>query len=223
MENSELLKLVEEIKECKGFKLESDLKNLELSFKLMVINYGYVEHILKNVRSFSVNEGDEKDKLMMEATRSFVNYLSSAGALRDHTRKFIRKTYGSDQNAFEGEYSKKIKEEFSDDPLSQLIEALRNHYCHIGIPPLGIQTKIVNGTYESKFVVFLEDIDLKQSPKAKKYVRNSDEKIADVLTLAEKYTHKSIFPWIIRTISEKHKKDLDYLNFLRSKADELRK
>lgn len=218
---SEFMDLINQIENCKGYKLDSDAHNLEGSFKLMVINYGHLKRVVEETPTFSVEQRDEKDKYMMEATRCFMNYLSSAGALRDHTRKFIRNTYGAEDSAFGGEYKEKIKAEFADDPLSQLIEELRNHYCHQGIPPVGIMSRVVDGSFKSRFVVFLDSIDVSDSPKAKQYIEQSEDDTADVLELSDKYTHKSVFPWIIRKMSEYHNEEFEELERLREKARKL--
>lgn len=220
--NSEFLNLMKQIEGSKGYKLDSDAYELELSFKLMVINYGYLKRLLDTVPVFSIEQREQKDKYMIEATRCFVNYLSSAGALRDHTRKFIRDLYGTDEAAFGGEYKKKIQDEFTNDPLSQLIEALRNHYCHLGIPPVGIEMRMIGEDFKSRFVVFLKNIDLSESPKAKSFVIGSEDDTADVLDLAQKYTHKSIFVWIIQKLGEYHKDDFEELERLRDKARKIR-
>lgn len=220
--NSVFLNLMKQIESSKGYKLDSDAYELELSFKLMVINYGYLKRALEVVPVFSVDQRDEKDKFMIEATRCFVNYLSSAGALRDHTRKFIRDLYGTDEAAFNGEYKKKIDEEFTNDPLSQLIEALRNHYCHLAVPPVGIEMRMINDSFKARFVVFLKSIDLKESPKAKLFIASSKDDTVDVLELADKYTFKTIFPWVIQKLGEYHKEDFDQLEKLREEARKLR-
>ncbi len=220
--NLEFIELVKQIENSKGYKIDSDAHQLELGFNLMVINYGYLKRHLNSVPVFSVEQREQKDKYMTEATLHFVNFLSSAGALRDHTRKFIRDLYGTDEAAFGGEYKKKIQDEFTNDPLSQLIEAMRNHYCHLGIPPVGIEMRMIDRDLKARFVVFLKSIDLSESPKAKLFVEGSKDDTVDVLELAEKYTHKSIFVWIIQKLGEYHKDDFDELERLREKARVMR-
>lgn len=219
----EFRKILEEIENSKGHKIDSAAYSLEVSFKIMVANFGYLKKAVGIVPTFSVDEVVKKDKYMIEVTRCFVNFLGSAGAFKDHTRRFIKKIYGSTEEALGGKYQEKINNEFLNDPLAQFIEALRNYYLHTELPPLGIQSTFSKGDdkMKSDFVLFLDKIDTKDYPKAKSFIENQGKDTASILELAEKYVYKTMFPWIMKEQGEFHKDDFEELENLKKKARDL--
>ena len=219
----EFRKILDEIENSKGHKIDSAAYALEVSFKIMVANFGYLKKVLDVVPTFSVSQATEKHKYMVEVTRCFVNFLGSAGAFKDHTRRFIKKIYGSTEEALGGKYQEKINEEFLNDPLPQFIEALRNYYVHTELPPIGIETTFSQGDEKMKsdFVLFLNEIDTKDYPKAKSFIEKQQKNTVSILELAEKYVYKTMFPWIMKEQGEFHKDDFEELENLKKKARDL--
>lgn len=219
----EFRKILEEIENSKGHKIDSASYSLEVSFKIMVANFGYLKKAIGVVPTFSIHQETEKDRYMIEVTRCFVNFLGSAGAFKDHTRRFINKIYGSAEEALGGKYQEKINQEFLNDPLAQFIEALRNYYLHAQLPPLGIQSTFSQGDEKMKsdFVLFLDKIDTKDYPKAKSFIESQEKDTASILELSEKYVYKTMFPWIMKEQGEFHKEDFDELEKLKKKARDM--
>ena len=122
---SEFKEVMDEIENSRAFEIDSEAFKLENSFKILVVNFGYLQDVTQQIPVFDARQRQEKEKFMIEATRCFVNYLSSAGAFKDHTRRYVRKLYDSTENALDGEYQDKVNKEFLRDPLARFIEALR--------------------------------------------------------------------------------------------------
>lgn len=214
----EFKKILDEIENSKGYKIDSESYKLENSFKIMIINYSHLRNIISSTPTFSTDQIDQKNKFIIEAARCFVNFLGSAGAFRDHTRKYIRKLYGSTEDAFNGEYQKKIESDFINDPLPKLLEALRNYYCHTEIPSVGIQTTLTNGTLNSDFVIFFDHIDTTEDSKFKEFINKHNKNTYSVLELADKYIYKTMFPWIMKESEKYNKEEFDKLKELKAKA-----
>lgn len=216
-------KAIDEIEKSEGYRIDTKSFELENSFKIMVINYGFLEDITKNITTFSVDEKDKQHIRMIECTRCFVNFLCSAVAFKDHFRKYITKVYGSTEVALDGKYQQKICEEFAGDSITGFIEALRNIYAHDSVPPVGFQANIVDGRLVTRFVLFLEklDIDSDLFSKGKKFIESEKGEFVDAQEICFKYISKTIFPWLMVTQSEFHKKDFENLETLKQRARDI--
>ncbi len=219
----EFKKVIDEIESSRGYQLDLHAYRLENSFKIMVINYGYLEKITKAIPFFPKGKETEKEKVMIEASRCFVNFLCSAVAYKDHCRKMIRKLYGSDEAALNGEYAKKIKDEFLEDPLVGFIECLRNIYCHDELPPLGLESRMVDEEFVTKFVIFIDQLDKESGyySKGEKFVQLQKESAVGVFQISHDYLHKTTFPWLMNAQLKHHKEEFAELEALRKKAKKL--
>ena len=121
-------KLIKDIENSKGYKLDSTAYELENSFIVMVINFGELKKLFEDAPVFSVKQkrNGESRKFLINALRVFSNYLASVTSFINHIRNFVNKIYGSAGNAFEGQYQKKIDDEFKNNELAQFIEDIRN-------------------------------------------------------------------------------------------------
>lgn len=218
-------KAIEDMENSEGFKLDSLTRQLEYSFNITVVNFGYLEKLLANVPTSTVEQKHrgESEKFQVEALRLLSNYLDSAMALRDHMRNYIRRVYGSTDKALDGEYRKKV-DELKDSNLMQFIEDLRNYRQHHWILPIKIVTKVVDEKFNSK--ILLSRGELKESNfnwgKGKAFL-NSEEGDIDVLSITKDFLYGNIFPWLMQKQSDYHKKEFDELKHLREKARNLYK
>lgn len=218
----EFQKIIDDIERSRGFEIDSKAYSLELSFKIMIINFGHLKKAIGTTPTFSVDEKDAKHKYMLEATRCFVNFLASAGAFKDHSRRYIKKIYGSTNKALDGKYQEKVKNEFLNDPLAGFIEFLRNHYMHYEIPPVGILTTFSeDGGPKSDFVIFLDEVKKVKDKKLENFIKNNKVDAVGVLEIAEKYVYKTMFPWIMSEQGEFHKDEFEELEKLKEKARNL--
>lgn len=219
----EFKKVIDQLESTRAHKLDGEAFKLENSFKIMVINYGYLLKVSTNIPTYSVAQRDLKEKHMIEATRCFVNFLMSSIAFKDHTRRFINRLYDSVDSALDGRYREKIDSDFADDPLTGLIEALRNIYAHDEIPPVGFETRDVDGSLVTRFVVFVKEIDIKSKwfEKGLAYAELHPEDTYDIQVIAQAYLEKTIFPWLMTTQGDLHKLEFDEYEKLRKKARDL--
>lgn len=221
---NEFKKIIDEIEKSQGQKLNSMARLLEISFKLMVINFGYLKKWIQKVPVFSIEQRDTSKEFQIESLRHFVNFLNSAVAFKEHTRKYVTDIYGDPKVALGGIYQAKVAVEFGTDPLTKFIEELRNIYNHQKVLPVGIETRIENGLMKPRVKIFKKKLikDYGLSPKAKSFlVKIPDNENIDILKISEEYLYKSLFPWLMTQQNIVHKQQFEELNELRSKARKL--
>ena len=219
----EFKKVIDQLESTRAHKLDGEAFKLENSFKIMVINYGYLLKVTTDIPTYNVEQRELKEKHMTEAARCFVNFLTSAIAFKDHSRRFIDRLYDSRDSALDGKYQKKINEEFAGDPITGIIEALRNIYAHDEIPPVGFESRDVNRSFVTRFVVFVKEIDVKSKwfEKGLAYAESHPEDTYDVQAITEAYVEKCIFPWLMTTQGDLHKPEFDEYEKLRKRARDL--
>ena len=72
------------------------------------------------------------EHLSNEVTRLLHNFLGGAGTLVDHTRIFARDMFAD--SSFMAEYEEKVKQTFSESPIRQFVQRLRNYMLHYALP-----------------------------------------------------------------------------------------
>jgi len=217
-------KIIEQIEKSKGFKINDASRLLEISFKLMVINFIHVDKFIERVPIFSKSQRNDSEKFQIEALRRFLNFLNSAIAFKEHTRKYVSDIYGDSQSTFNRTYQSKVNAEFASDPLTQFIEALRNIYNHQQILPLGIETIIKNNELVSRVKLFKKQLEEYENLPSKANIYLSsipDELNIDALEICEDYLNKSLFPWLMTQQISIHKEEFEKLKKLRIRAHEL--
>lgn len=68
-----------------------------------------------------------------EVDRLLHNYLAAASTLRDHTRRLWRQ-YPPADPALIAEYDQRVREAFTESPLVQFVQRLRNYSTHSQLP-----------------------------------------------------------------------------------------
>jgi hypothetical protein len=214
-------KVIKEMQDSKGYKLDSAAYQLESSFIMTVVNFGELKRLLEDVPTFSVKQKrmGESRKFQIHALRLFANYLASATAFRDHTRCFVKRIYGSVKKALDGKYQKEVNKKFKENNLSQFIEDIRNFQQHYKPLPISILSKVKDGTFYSRIVLGKETLleSGYEWTKGKRFLNNAKDHI-DVSQISENYLYKTIFPWIIQQQAKYHKQEFEEFKHLQEMA-----
>lgn len=221
---AEFKKILDKIENSPGHKIDSSARLLEISFKLMTVNFVHLKKFIQHVPLFSSAQKDSSEEFQIEALRLFVNFLNSAVAFKDHIRNYVRAIYGDPKTALGGSYQAKIETEFANDPLTGFIEAMRNTHDHQKVIPIGLQTTFPHDTPLTKVILAKKDLlsDYSLDSKAQPFLDQGTEDI-DVLSVSEDYINKTLFPWLMTQQSIAHKKEFDDLKELRKQAAKLLK
>ena len=218
----EFQKILEVIEKSPGHKIRTSSRILEISFKLMALNFGHLQKFIENVPFFNSGQKEHSEKFQIEALRLFVNFLNSAVAFKEHTRNYVKEIHTDPKVALGKDYQTKIEAEFAADPLTGFIEVMRNVYDHQKIVPIGFLTTFPKNEPVTRVVIFKNELVAEYSidTKAKKFLEGSGETI-DVLNICDTYINKTIFPWLMAQEAIACKKELADINELYKKAAKL--
>ncbi|MBX9802039.1 MAG: hypothetical protein K2Y04_04655 [Caulobacteraceae bacterium] len=190
--------LFKQIADSKGMKFLNELHGRSFSLKIFRMNaVALIEAALH------VSDPDHGMALMMdknreagqqahrELNRHLHNFTTSAMTLVDHTRVFMKKGY-ADTEVYAA-YEAQISGTFSDDPVSQFVQKLRNYMVHRGLPNSVMFFDLQNGSGEGASVqtgIRLETASLLQwdgwSPPARKYIKAAGDAL-EIRRFAEEY------------------------------------
>ena len=120
----------------------------------------YVEATENILNLWAEDNRDKQQFAHREVVRHFHNVVSAAQSLVEHTRNFM--SIWHKDTPIHGQYSRKIKAEFAEDPLARFVQDLRNYFLHKEIPP-------------SKMVLTF-NVDTKDPPKSRVLLRLNDLK-----------------------------------------------
>lgn len=131
---------MEALKASPEWKLRAQLEELTFAFRLHHANYQELKRLMKAMaadeetilRLWDVQNRTALDIVIEEASRLFLNFLSSANALVDHTRRHVEKLYAS--SPFREEYEAQKEQRFVKTPLRRFVQELRNYSLHQRIP-----------------------------------------------------------------------------------------
>jgi len=216
-----LLKL-EEMKKLKGYIINKESEKLEVSFKILVMNFGELRKFISKVPVFSVAQKKESENFQIEALRLFVNFLNSAYSHICHMRNYIRFIYKDENLAFSGAYKKEIEKRFESNQLAKFLIELRNYFDHVEILPIGISTTFNETGAEAR--IFLNKETIISSEKFKKETKiflSSLDKTIDVLDICKEYIELNLFPWIMKQQTVEHKKEFDEYKRMQSELKKL--
>jgi len=126
---------------------------------------------------------------LAELTRLLHNFLASAKSLVDHTRNFIRNSYGN-RGELVAEYDKEVKLRLSNNPVCKFTQELRVFFTHISMPFVSSVIGASNATGRDLYTLKL-NIDKmgkseRWSAKAREYIQNSGPDI-DLETYVDEY------------------------------------
>lgn len=131
---------MEALRASPEWKLRAQLEELTFAFRLHHANYQELKRLMKAMaadedtilRLWDVQNRTALEIVIEEASRLFLNFLSSANALVDHTRRHVKKLYAS--SPFREEYEAQKEQRFAKTPLRRFVQELRNYSLHQRIP-----------------------------------------------------------------------------------------
>lgn len=217
----EFLKIIKKLEDSEGYKIDNILRDLDFSFKVMTINYGYLKKYLDNIPIFSIEQRNEKEKFQINTLRLLANFLNTSQAFVDHVRRCVKKLY-KDYPKEKNNYKSEVKKRFINNDLSQFIEYLRNFYSHYNILPVGIIIRVNNRSkmYGRAFLdrdMLMESSYNKNDKKGSSFLKKANKNI-DILDICKTYIEKNIIVWLIQEQSEIHKEIFKETKKIKKKA-----
>lgn len=163
-----------------------------------------------------------------ELNRHIHNFVSSALALVEHTRVFMREHY-ADTKVF-GSYEKQVVATFAQSSVTQFVQGLRNYMVHKGLPNSSMYMKFTqspgatDGTGVMETGVQYETASLldwnRWNPVASEYLERAEGQI-DIHDFAHEYMVlvNQFHGWLDATLAEHHRTDLQELGRLQAESD----
>jgi hypothetical protein len=194
--------LMDEILAMPEYRLRQDLQGLNTSIYIFDKNYVELRGIIKFLtddpagQSLSAARNDNGlHTVQIEVLRRLHNFVAAVESLVGHTRRLYNKLY-RESGAFP-EYLAQIAARFTNDPLSQFVQNLRQYCQHYGAPDIGIRLSVRRA--ESEFVerrtVFLALDNLREfgswNARAKEYMEGLTGEV-EVLGIVTQYRDKVI-------------------------------
>jgi hypothetical protein len=112
---------------------------LGTSYRAFVSNYSQLRTLLEKfadpqiaLELWAVTNRHKLDAFQQEVLRHLQNYLASAKSLVQHTRNLAEEMLGGTESS--KKYDKLIKEGFTDSPVVQFVEDLRDYTLHNQLP-----------------------------------------------------------------------------------------
>jgi hypothetical protein len=231
MANVDYKTLNEDILSCPGMKYYQLAIAHGTSQHIFAGNYDQLRQLLLLIHDpekslpmmFAVEARSEFAFVQNDVIRLFHNFVAAALTLVAHTRVMMRD--GSLSKEALGEYEKRIKDTFADNPLAGFIQDLRNYTLHKGIPFGGMELNWTAETQKVDTRVFLDLGKMKTSSqwssRGKRYIAKAPEKIT-LLKVVEDYTStvRSFHEWFIKWFMELHSAELDELTTLQKQWNE---
>jgi hypothetical protein len=161
-----IIEIDNQLRQMPEYKLVEEIRSFSRSLQLFDGNYRELKERLEFFedaqRSIYLDQaGNElqKQHFYSEVIRLVHNYVAAAFSLVDHSRRHYRKLYSI--NSFP-EYVERVKLTFADDPLSNFMKGLRNHFQHYGLPFMYFQTSWNRAQPEIKRTIHLSNDALKE-------------------------------------------------------------
>jgi len=112
-----------------------ELRVERTSYDIFIGNYADLKELLESVKDPNVylvlweqSNYHLRTRLNREVARRLQNYVASAKALVEHTRRVVRKKYKGTE--FMKEYQQQVDVNFKDSSLAQFVEDLRDYMLH---------------------------------------------------------------------------------------------
>lgn len=216
-------RLRKEIESSPGWKIHQQRKAIEISFLIYEGNFQDVCAVLAYMGNFSnavkvLAQGNEtqRQKVDLDLRRKLFNCLSSAFALIDHTRKFI-KGYSSNPD-FVAEYQKRVDKNFAKSELHRFFQDYRNYVHHYAIPLLTHTLQFGRDIGES-YTCGMQKKDLLRWNQWSKLAKSWIDKQPDNIPIEEniKAHHQEIanfYTWFLSQILHIHGQDIEKANEL---------
>lgn len=160
------------------------------------------------IRLWNIDDTEEIDRFAKEITRTFINFISMAMALKDSTRHLITEWY-LDTDFFK-EYDRQVQALFTNNAAIQFVEDLRNYVFHYQLPVVLIRPEM-----ETKNELLIIDLSilLRKSDllkwnkwaKGKEYLQKQSHDL-DIYTILSEYyqTVLVFYNWLETSIKSYH-------------------
>ena len=157
-----------------------------------------------------------------EIHRLLHNFTAAAGALYDHTYRFLDKNYCSNNDCMH--CKEKFEEYFKYGALANFVRQLRNYILHRELPRCSITIAFNAYKPESTAYSALDVSELLKwdgwNQKSKNYMQSSGMKIKiHEFTKAYRVTVREFYFWLQSELNEHHEQDLITVAKLRQELD----
>lgn len=214
-------KFMEEFQKLPEFEVIDRIATLQRSQYILNGNYReLIETINRNLNpksNPSLNHPKNHDIVeegLIEVTRRLYNYEASVKSMVDHTRGLYSHLYS--KNSLFADYETRKDQTFINNPLVSFVQDLRDYFLHRHIPRLNFGRKIegISGKNNPTIYFTLEEMkkDEKWSATAKKYLKESDDKV-DIINVISTY-HQIVtefYEWFFSRVEEIHLKEREKL------------
>ena len=202
--NKDSHEMLDEINSLKGNKLLNMFESFENSISVFDTNYKHlIDHLQKytgkidNPDFYSWSRRYNQTIFLRESLRLLHNFVASCKSLIDHTRVFNRKYFECPD--FHDSCRKKIKSKFTNDPLSNFVQILREYVQHYSLPGISIQFSFGGDGATAEVSLVKEDL-LKfnrWNPQAKEFISKKDDSI-NLVEILREYHQKTVdfYYWI---------------------------
>ncbi len=190
----------ENILTSKGYKLNQQYENYEISKRLLDNNYNeLIEHLkqfhgkIENIDFILWPHRHNISIFMEETTRLLHNFTTSCLSLVDHSRVFVNRIEKESKPILG--YQNEINIRFINDPISEFIICLRQYVQHYKLPNISTTRQFSSEGFTGK--VFLNKDDLLKfsswKKNAKIFLNEQDEHINFIEILESYYLKVSSF------------------------------
>jgi hypothetical protein len=180
-----------------GRDAAQQLLRLRFSIELLERNFAELDLFLRYLSSARVihamagaEERWRRHEAMGEVLFLLHNYVAAAKSLVDHSRRVYNKLYKP--SGLIPDHPSQVKARFTNDPLSQFVEDLREMAQHYRLPSIGITTSIKNevggATLSASLRLRVDDLLEfgRWGPHAKQFLAGAGESI-DIADIVSRY------------------------------------
>jgi len=196
--------LLDKLNSMPEYKLLLRIKSLEASFYVFQRNFKELNSLL--IKHSDVNEaiqlqGVKTRVFLYEITRLLHNFVTSVKSLIEHTRVIYREIYESAEEF--PEYQVEVDRRFTNNPLAQFVEDLRDYCLHYKLPAISSVLHFSRlpptPVFESRVELKIEELNKysKWSHLAKEYL-SSQNKPINLLHVTDEYyvLVKDFYNWL---------------------------
>lgn len=229
----QIIKLMDKLDSMPEFKMLLRIKSLEASLYVFERNYKELRDLLimhsnprEAIKLRKAGKKPEMRSFLYEIARLFHNYVTSVKSLIDHTRVIYQEIYRGTKRF--PEYQAEVDRRFTNNPLAQFIEDLRNYCLHYKLPTMPSVLRYSKLTptpiFESKIVFKTEELNeySNWSSLGKKYLLSQNEPI-NLLNVIDEYYNlvEGFHNWIQSRQQEIHSEELSKVTSVQQQIEDL--
>jgi len=203
--------LSKRIESSEGLKVQQKMDWLGTSYRAFVQNYNELKVLLQKFNNpnvalelWTVTNRPQLDAFQQEVLRRLQNYLASAKSLVQHARKLADEMLGNTES--HKQYDALLKVGFTDSPLVQFVEDLRDYALHNQLP---VTSAVLHWEKDKELdnSIVLELGDMKKwnrwSLRAKEFMKSVGDK-ANLEAVVSEYSSKVIelHGWLSKKVAE---------------------